>query len=300
MKIIRSLTKIPKLSLALGFFDGMHLGHQAVIMDAKSFATENNLQTGIVTFDKHPAFFINPQNQIKYIIPTEEKYYYISNLGIDYVIELPFESIKDKSAQEYIELLHEYFSPAFISTGFNHHFGANREGNVETLSDYQEKYDYIYSMTMPKTVFGDVISSTAIRRAIQTGDIFEANSMLGKKFHIRGTVIKGLQLGRTIGFPTANIIYPQNIVAPAYGVYGVNVFLNNALNKLPAIANFGIRPTVNDDEKPLLEVYIPNFNGDLYGQEIIVEFTKMIRPETKFLSLEELKIQIELDIQKIL
>lgn len=298
MEIVRGLKEVPNLSLALGFFDGIHLGHQAVIGCAVEYAKDVNCQSAIVTFQEHPYCYFKGTSP-KYILPLDEKYKCIERLGIDYIFELDFGSVCHMTPTQYLEdVLVKYFSPKAISTGFNHHFGVDKSGNVKFLSDCQNKFDYLYFATPPQSIFGDVISSTAIRHHIKTGTIYMAETMLGRKFSVSGPVIKGKQLGQKIGYPTANIIYPLDIIEPPNGVYDVNVTLENGA-EYRAIANFGVAPTVSNDGIKILEVHLFNFSGDLYNQVINVSFNKMIRPEIKFDTLDELKTQIEFDIQSL-
>ena len=196
------------------------------------------------------------------------------------------------------EVLVKYFSPKAISTGFNHKFGVDKSGNVMFLSDCQEKFDYIYFATPPQSIYGDVISSTAIRQFIKSGSVFMADTMLGRKFAVSGTVIKGKELGATIGYPTANIIYPLDIVEPPHGVYEVEVNIGDT-QTYKGLANFGVSPTVSNSGICTLETYILNFKGNLYDSDIKVSFGRFIRPEIKFSNLDELKTQIDLDLQSL-
>ena len=298
MEIIRELRNIPNLSLALGFFDGVHLGHQAVISCAVDFAKENNCKSAVITFQEHPYCFFKGESP-KYILTLEDKYKCLEQLGVDYVFELDFASIYNLSPAQYLEdVLVKYFYSKAISTGFNHKFGVDKSGNVKFLSDYQDKFDYVYSATPPQSIWGDVISSTAIRQFIKTGVIDMANSMLGRKFAVSGTVIKGRELGRTLGYPTANIIYPLDIVEPPYGVYDVEVELDDgSIHR--GLANYGISPTVSNDGIAILEVYVLDFEGDLYDRDVRISFNRMIRPEIKFDNLDELKMQMDLDLQSM-
>lgn len=298
MEIIRGLKEVPNLSLALGFFDGIHIGHQAVIGCAVEYAKDVNCQSAVVTFQEHPYCYFKGVSP-KYILPLDEKYRYIEGLGVDYIFELDFGSVCNMTPTQYLEeVLVKYFSPKAISTGFNHHFGVDKSGNVKFLSDCQNKFDYLYFATPPQSIFGDVISSTAIRQHIKTGAIYMAETMLGRKFSVSGPVIRGKQLGQKIGYPTANIIYPLDIIEPPNGVYDVNVVLENG-EEYRGIANFGVAPTVSNDGIKSLEVHLFNFSGDLYNQIINVSFNKMIRPEIKFDTIDELKTQIEFDIQSL-
>lgn len=299
MEIVRELREIPNLSLALGFFDGVHLGHQAVINCAVDFAKENNCKSAVVTFKEHPYCYFKGASP-KYILTLEDKYKYIADLGVDYLIELDFAQVCKMTPMQYLEdILVKYFSPRAISTGFNHKFGVDKTGNVMFLSDCQEKFDYIYFATPPQSIYGDMISSTAIRQFIKSGSVFMADTMLGRKFAVSGTVIKGKELGATIGYPTANIIYPLDIVEPPHGVYEVEVNIGESSKVYKGLANFGIAPTVSNSGICTLETYILNFKGNLYDTGIKVSFGRFIRPEIKFSNLDELKTQIDLDIQSL-
>lgn len=298
MEVIRELRYIPDLSIALGFFDGIHQGHQAVISCAVEFAKMMGCESAVVTFREHPYCFFKGVSP-KYILTLEDKYKYMEELGVDYVIELDFATVCSMTPAQYLEdIIVRYFSPKAISTGFNHKFGIDKTGNVKFLSDCQSKYKYSYLATPPQSLWGDMISSTAIRQYIKSGLVDMAASMLGRKFSVSGTVVKGKEIGRTIGYPTANIIYPLDIVEPPYGVFDVNVELEDG-SVYKGLANFGVAPTVSNDNIAMLETYLIGFDGDLYGKNIKVSFNRLIRPEVKFNNIDELKTQIELDIQSM-
>ncbi len=298
MEIIKELREIPNLSLALGFFDGVHLGHQAVINCAVEYARSIAVESAVVTFNQNPHSYLNEITP-KYILTLEDKYKYFKELGIDYVIELDFPEICNMSYSDYLEnILVKYFRPQAISTGFNHRFGFERAGTVKYLSDSQDKYRYLFFATPPEAIWGDVISSSAIREYIKSGSMDMAATMLGRKFSVSGTVIKGKELGRTIGFPTANIIYPLEIIEPEYGVFDVDVTLEDG-SVHHGIANFGVSPTVSNDGIAILEAHLFDFDGDLYDKQIRVSFNRRIREELKFDTIEELKTQIEFDVQSI-
>jgi riboflavin kinase/FMN adenylyltransferase len=299
MEVVNKLKKIPDLSLALGTFDGIHLGHQEVITCAVNFAKEINCKSGIITFKENPYSYFK-KIPPKYILSREDKYKILESLGIDYVVELDFSRICKMTPEEYFNnIIIKYFSPKGISTGFNHYFGKDRCGNVLFLSDNQRKFDYVYFATPPQTVFGDVISSSAIRNYIHSGVMDMAASMLGRKFFVTGKVIKGKNIGTSIGFPTANVIFPSDIVEPPHGVYHSEIELQDG-RRYKAILDFGIAPTVSNENNVRIEAHLLNFNENIYDQNIKIEFDKFIRPEMKFNNLEELKTRIELDIQSIL
>lgn len=273
-----------KTGLILGFFDGVHAGHQAVIKSALEYAE----RTVLITFNDSPAKFFN--QKYEYILSRPDSINKIKTLGVDDVVLLDFDSIANMSAEEYLEYLVSEYSPASISTGFNHTFGKNKGGDCNFLEENQQKYGYKYLCTPPLMQNGEIVSSTLIRKLLHRGELEQANSLLKSNFTLEGTVIKGAQLGRTIGFPTANINYPENIVKLPYGVYFAMVGKNNA------VLNWGIKPTVHNTLEPVLEAHILGLSEDLYGKEIRIEFLKRIREERKFSSLDELKNQIEKDI----
>lgn len=292
MQIFTELSKKPNLSLALGYFDGVHLGHRAVIKSAVDFAHENGNKSAVITFSDHPCccfWGVCP----KYILTRKEREKRISELGVDYLYELDFESISGLTAGEYLrDILVKYFTPLSISTGWNHNFGFKKSGNVKFLSEQSKKYDYKYFELAPQKIGSEIISSTVIRKLLSNGSIEKSNQMLGQKFSIEGEVVKGNQIGRTIGFRTANLIYPAELIELPYGVYSVNT------NYGKGIANFGVRPSVNGSNA-VLEIHILNFDKDIYGETLRAEFNKMIRAEKKFPSLDELKLQIKKDINNI-
>ena len=296
MQILHDLSENPNLSLALGYFDGVHIGHQAVIKNAVNFAKQNGGKSAVITFKDHPCCFFHGVCP-KYILTRQYREKFIADLGVDYLYELDFEKLAGLSAEEYLEnILIKHFSPKSISTGFNHNFGHNKTGDVKFLEQESIKYNYKYFALPPQKYDGEVISSTKIRKLLSDGQIDTANKMLGRNFIIEGTVIKGRQIGRTIGFRTANILYPIELIDIPFGVY--SVLVNYASQTYQGIANFGVRPTVNG-QGALLEVHIIDFEKDIYGEVLEVKFIKMLRTERKFDSLDSLKQQISRDIKSI-
>ena len=294
MQIFTSLNENKNLSIALGYFDGVHLGHSAVINSAVNFAEENNLKSAVITFKDHPCCFFYGVCP-KYILTREQRREKLASSGIDYLYELDFdEKLSSLSAQEYLEnILVKYFTPKSISTGFNHHFGAQKSGTPEFLRNNSKKYGYEYFEIPPQKIDGEIISSTAIRNYLQNGQIEKANKMLKDNFAITGIVVEGQKLGRKLGFKTANLIYPPELIELPFGVYETNTQYGKG------ITNFGIRPTVSSTQKPVAETHILNFAKDIYGEKINVEFVRMLRKEQKFNSVDELKQQIAKDISMI-
>ena len=292
MQKFSELNQKQNLAIALGYFDGVHIGHRAVIKSAVDFAKKNNTKSAVITFSDHPYCYFKGVCP-KYILTREEREKRIASLGIDYLYELNYEDFALLTAKEYLNnILINYFHPISISTGWNHNFGKNKSGNVNFLEEQAKNYNYKYFKIPPQKINNEIISSTKIRKLLSEGNIEKANLMLGQNFSIEGEIVKGNQIGRTIGFRTANLVYPPELIELPYGVYAVDTTYGKG------IANFGIRPTINGSHTSL-EAHILNFEKDIYGEIINVNFNKMIRTEKKFPSLDALKKQINLDIKSI-
>ena len=294
MEIFSGLNENKNLSLALGYFDGVHKGHQEVIKKAVQYARKYSTKSAVITFKDHPCCYfwdVSP----KYILTREERQKQIERLGIDYLYELDFGEIAHLNAEEYLEkILVKNFSPTAISTGFNHYFGANKSGNTAYLKEMANKYNYELFISEPVTENNEIISSTIIREALSQGYIKKANKMLGYNFPLDGTIIEGQKLGRQIGFRTANIVYPEELISLPFGVYKTKATINK--NTYNAITNFGIRPTVTDSKIPIAESHILNFDENIYGEALRIEFIDFIREEKNFSNIENLKHQIKEDI----
>lgn len=282
--------------LVLGFFDGIHLGHREVISSAVDYARDIEGTAILITFLDSPLKYFN--NSAEYIFSREDSVNKIKELGVDEVVEQDFSKIVSMPAENYLKNLYTKYSPIAIFTGFNHTFGFKKSGTPEFLNLHQEKYNYEYHCIPPRFENGEIVSSTLIKSFLKTGEIRKANLLLGSQFHINGKVEKGAQLGRQIGFPTANITYPEGIVKVPYGVYCVEVSVEG--HKYSGVLNWGIKPTVGNIQKPITEVHILNFNQDIYGKEVQISFIEKLRDEKKFGSLSELKLQIQEDIKKCL
>lgn len=296
MELHRELTTIYNSCLGLGFFDGVHTGHKELVKELVSYSKSIGKKSVIITFQKSPAekFY----NNVTYLTTSEERAEILSDLGIDYVLELDFDdNLMKITAEDYLKnIIYENFKPKFIISGFNHTFGKERQGNPKLLKDNEEKYGYQYKELPPIKYNDEIISSSLIKKYLEDGNIQKANTLLGYKYTISGTVIKGNQIGKTIGFPTANIKYPETKVEIPYGVYSTNVEVNGTNYK--GVLNYGIKPTINKECKPVAEVHIIGFNNDIYGDEIKISITDKIRDEKKFGSVDELKDQIKEDIRK--
>ena len=295
MEIYSQFIEKKNLVIALGYFDGVHLAHQKVISSAVNYAKNKGLKSAVITFKMAPACYFK-NLETKYICSLDERLKYIEALGVDYAFVIDFSSIAKLTAYEYLKnCLVKNFSPKAIITGFNHTFGAKKSGNEKLLFDLQKEFGYAYIEIQPEMLEGEVISSTLIRNYLLSGEVEKANQMLGKSFSISGEVIQGQHLGRTIGFKTANLLYPKEIIDIKNGVYGAKVFVKD--KQYRGILNLGVKPTVSNENKRVLEVNIFDFDENIYGKNIKVEFDEMIREEKKFSSIDELKNQISKDVE---
>lgn len=294
MKVFQELKENTDLSICLGFFDGVHEGHKVVLKNTVNLARQNNIKSAVVTFKEHPLCYLQPRTP-QYIISLEDRLKSFENQGIDYAYVLDFnEYIADSLAEDYLkDYLIKKLHPKFITTGFNHYFGANKQGDSTLLRNYQKALNYTYYEIPPITFNNTLISSTKIRQLVLDGSIENMPNLLGEYFYVKGRVITGNRIGRTINYPTANIEYPTNIIKPAKGVYLANVKIDET--NYPAIANFGKRPTINKPHTLSLEAHILDFNENIYDKDIKISFIKKLRDEIKFNSLDELKTQIKTD-----
>ena len=285
---------------AIGNFDGLHLGHRVVIERAVAMASERGAPSAMLTFEPHPADFFSGRPVVFRLTPPREKALVAARLGLSGLVLLPFDaSLAGMSAEEFItKILIARLGVGAVVVGWDFHFGKGRSGSPAFLQEAGARYgfrvDVIGKVEALDGAGTEAISSTAIRSALQAGDVEAAARFLGRDYAIVGTVIPGQKLGRTLGVPTANIaLEPSNRLA--FGIYAVEVFLDGAL--CGGVASFGTRPTV-DDGPPLLETFLFDFDGDLYGRTIEVAFVRRIRGEKKFDSLEALVAEMERDKAK--
>ena len=298
MKIFNSLsinTKFKNSVIAIGNFDGIHLGHKKVLKQAQRKAKINKLPFGLVTFEPMPVMFFNTKIKNHRINSLNQKIHQLKKLKIDFLIVIKFNStFSFLTAEQFIRnIISKKIKSKYIYVSKNFKFGKNRQGNINTLKKFEKKYNYKTIITPPLKISKKIISSTLIRKKISQGKIVEANRLLSRHWSVEGKVIRGNRRGRKIGFPTCNIKL-NNYVIPKLGVYSVKVQTNHFNKK--GIANIGYRPTFNG-QKLLLEVNIFGINENLYNKVLSVRFLKFIRKEKKFKNLELLKKQIKTDIR---
>ena len=282
--------------IAIGNFDGLHLGHQKVINEAKKKAEKSKLPFGIMTFEPVPVMFFNSTIKNHRINSLEQKKSQLKKLKIDFLIIIKFnKKFSLLTADQFIKkIIYKKTKCKFLYISKNFKFGYKRQGNIDTLKKYEKLYDFKSLITEPFKKNKKIISSTLIRKKIVSGKIKEANKLLNREWSIEGKVIKGRKLGRKIGFPTCNMKLNDYII-PRLGVYAVKI--NGSRFSKKGIANIGFRPTFNG-KNLLLETNIFGINKNLYTKELSVRFRKFIRPEKKFKNLKNLKKQIKIDIKK--
>lgn len=297
MKIVREFENYtentPKV-LSLGMFDGVHFGHISIINLLKSVAQENNLETAILTFWPHPRKVFNPNDEIKLLNTLNEKLNLLENANLDVVFLKSFdENFRNLTGEEFVrQILVQKLNVKHIIIGHDHVFGKNKSGNFELLQKLSKELDFVVQQLDAVKEGEFNISSTKIRNCLANGNIIGANKMLGYHYSVSGKVIDGKKLGRTIGYPTANIEVDELKLLPKKGAYIVEVYVKNKFYK--GMLSIGTNPTVNGD-KLTVEVYILDFNKDIYGDEITVKFRDFLHEEIKFESLEKLIERLDED-----
>lgn len=291
---LEDVKNIERCCVALGNFDGIHIGHQAIIKSAVDKAAELGIKSAVFTFSSHPKNLIPNAKPVLNIVYEEEKVNLIESLGVDYLFDIPFtKEIMTLPAEEYVtKLLVEKFNAAELFCGFNYRYGFKASGDGDLLRELGKKHDFNVNQLPPVEVDGDVVSSTLIRGLIKAGEMDECEKYLGRRYDIGGEVVVGNRLGKSIGFPTSNIMIDETMVTPPNGVYITYCLYNG--ERYPSITNVGVKPTIGSFKKNM-ETHIFNFNKELYGKFIKIEFVKMTRDEVKFSSLEDLTAQIEKD-----
>ena len=280
--------------IAIGNFDGLHIGHQKVLKEAKQKAKKNNLKFGLITFEPAPTMFFNKLIKNHRIYSLNQKIYFLKRMKLDFVIIINFnKNFSNLSAEGFIEkILFKKIKSKYIFVSRNFKFGKKRVGNVITLKNFEKKYFYKTIITPPHKKGKKIVSSSLIRKNIYQGRVKDAERLLGRTWSIEGEVVKGAQRGRKIGFPTCNIRL-NTYIMPKLGVYSVWVQIDNL--KKRGIANIGYRPTFSG-KSLLLEVHIFGIKRNLYKKILKISFIKFIRSEKKFKNINQLKSQIKKDI----
>jgi riboflavin kinase/FMN adenylyltransferase len=283
--------------LTIGVFDGVHAGHRYLLNKIQQRAAEKNLLSGVVTFSPHPQSVLHPRKQLPWLSNLEDRVQAIQGLGIDIVAVLTFTpKLARLSAQDFVALVKKQLKMRSIIVGPDFALGRGREGNINLLRALGRKMQFSVEVIPPYTINGEVVSSTLIRQALVQGDMRRVARLMRHYFHLRGKVITSDKRGRVLGFPTANLdIKPQQAL-PGNGIYATIAQVDG--KQLPSATNIGIRPTFGEGER-MVETHLLNYQGNLYGKEIRVEFVQKLRDEQRFPSSEELKAQIEKDVREV-
>ena len=302
MEILRSISELDQLHgplfLAIGVFDGVHLGHQAVISTSTRHAHSADGTPVVVTFDPHPAKVLRPNDAPHLLTATHHKIALIRSLGVGHLLVIKFDKqFAETSPENFAEQLVRNSKPLReICVGHEWSFGKNRAGNLDLLKKFGARFNFDVVGIPPVKTNGAVVSSTAIRQAVEAGNLTKAAEMLGRNYTILGTVSGGEKLGKKIGFPTANLS-AHSEQFPPNGVYFAEAWLEGVL--LHGVVNLGYRPTVSSGEpERILEIHLLDFDRDIYGEDLEIRFVRYLRPEKKFENVDALVRQIGVDVQQ--
>lgn len=282
-------------ALALGTFDGLHIGHMALINAAKSIAT----QSAVLTFDSLPADFFYGEHRPMRLMTMDEKVQTLEAAGIDFLCLAHFDKkFAGISKERFIAMLHETFHPSALVAGYNYTYGREAKGDADSLQQDGIKYGFEVMVIPPVILEGEPVSATRIRECLEAGNVERAAKLLGYNYALTGAVGAGRRIGTNkLGFPTANLVPPPEKIIPLRGVYGVAVQVKGA--QLKGVCNIGVNPTVSNGVRESIETHIIGLSDDLYGQTMTIRFEKRIRGEQKFNSIEELKAQIQRDVDSL-
>jgi riboflavin kinase/FMN adenylyltransferase len=299
MAIFYNIADLPPLHhpvITIGTFDGVHLGHRAILNEVVKHATQAHADSVLITFEPHPRKLLFPTQPLGILTPLQQKVELLSEAGIRHVVVAPFtKAFAALSAADYIkDFLVAHFHPQSIIIGYDHRFGHDRSGSIELLKQYADAYSYNVYEISAQLIDEAAVSSSKIRKELLAGQVQEAAHKLGHYYSITGTVIKGAQLGRTIGYPTANVqpTDPEQLI-PANGVYVIRSKWNN--HEYKGMLNIGYRPTVSNEHTLHIESHLFDFVENIYDQIIEISFIARLRDEQKFPSLDALKMQLGKD-----
>ena len=302
MRLIKDINNlnIQNSVVTVGTFDGLHLGHQKIIKTLVDKAKELNSEATVFTFWPHPRFVLGKIDGLELINTLEEKIDLFDKNGINNLISFEFtKEFANLSSYEFVkQILVEKLHVKHLILGYDHHFGKNREGRFDKLQECAKEFGFTIEKVSALSQKDENISSTKIRNYIKTGEIEKANKFLGYTYFLKGEVVEGNKLGRTINFPTANISVPKYKLLPKSGVYAVRIEIDT--KQYIGMMNIGFRPTIGKFDNKTLEVHIIDFNEDIYGKSIRIELISKIRDEIKFDDIEELKSQLKKDKELVL
>jgi riboflavin kinase/FMN adenylyltransferase len=274
----------------------VHLGHRHLISKLKEMARKQGYASGVITFSQHPQEVLSPKTRLPSLTGLEQRLALLEDEGIDIVIPLPFTpQLANLSPKQFLSLLKEYLKMKGLVVGPDFALGKGRQGDINALRKLGQEMDFSLTVVPPMTIDGETVSSTAIRKALAEGDIKRAQKLLGRPFRLQGRVGSGDKRGIKLGFPTANLEVEPGQALPAGGVYACRAYINS--QSYPAMTNIGTRPTFGGGPR-LIEVYLLDYNGDLYGHELAIDIIERLRDEKKFDTPEQLIEQIAEDVKK--
>jgi len=293
---LAGLTPQKGMLLTIGVFDGVHLGHKYLLSELVEQARLKNLISGVVTFKQHPQRLLKPQSCLPFLTNLPQKIKLLKDEGVEAIITLSFTlELAQTGAHQFVSLLQKYLRMRGLVLGPDFSLGRNKEGNVAVLRALGQSMNFSLTVVPEITINGEVVSSTAIRNTLSRGNMRKVHDMLGRYFSLEGRVISGTGRGVELGFPTANLDIDPERALPADGIYATWTYIEN--QRYQSVTNIGKRPTFGESEQTV-EVYILNFQGNLYRHELKIDIIKRLRREQRFDTIEELKKQIEEDIKQ--
>jgi riboflavin kinase/FMN adenylyltransferase len=282
--------------LTIGVFDGVHLGHKYLISRLKELALKQGLLSGVVTFRQHPQEVLSPKNRLPFLTSIAQRTNLLKSEGIDAIIPLSFTTeLARLSARQFLELLQKHLRMRGVVIGPDFALGRNREGDTETMRRLGQEMGFSVSVVPPVKIDGEVVSSTAIRNALARGDMKRVQKLTGRPFRLQGRVVAGAGRGVKLGFPTANLEVEAEQALPPDGVYVSQAHIDD--RSYPSVTNIGKRPTFGNNKR-IVEVYLLDYDNELYGRELEIDILERLRGEKKFKTAEELKKQIAQDIER--
>lgn len=294
MEVLHEINTNKGIIIALGYFDGIHIGHKKIINHIVQQARLKKTKSAIITFDKNPADYFS-EKATPNIQTYKDRQIILNSLGVDYLYELDFEKYKDLNAHDYLNnVLVKNFEPQMIVVGYNHTFGKDKSGSPSLLKEFAAKYNY-ECIVVPEQKYQEKeeVSSTQIRKRIQYGHLNAIKALLGRHFSVRNSVIKGNKVARTLGYPTANLVWPSSMAKLPYGVYFGYVQTGAKMHH--ALISWGTKPTLTNGSNEILEAHLYDFNENLYGKIIKVIFIKKLRDEENFGNIRVLATQLQKD-----
>jgi len=286
-----------KTLLAIGVFDGVHAGHRHLLTQLQQRAAETNLLSGVVTFSPHPQSVLHPARELPWLSDLDDRVTVLQQLGLDIVVVLTFTpKLAQLSAGDFMSLLKKYLKMQGIMVGPDFALGRGGEGDISLLRTLGDEMGFTVHVIHPFTSEGEVVSSTLIRQALARGDMGRVEKLMGRRFYLKGKVITSDKRGRLLGFPTANLDMKPGQALPDNGIYATITQVNG--KHFPSVTNIGTRPTFGEGER-MVETYLLNYKGDLYGKQIMVQFVRKVRDEQRFSSADELVVQMRRDVQQV-